>query len=89
MEHSDRGRLVTELVSVWIANDGEHIESARYCIREGGMAHPQDSMLANHLTRVLRRAPLWSAAWQTAQELAPNDYSRVDWASIARDLIGE
>lgn len=81
MEHSDRGRHVTHLVQVWIENDGEHIVDAQAYARQGA------DVLADHLTEILRQARRSSAPWQTAQELAPNDYDRVDWQGIANDLL--
>jgi hypothetical protein len=99
-EHSDRGRYVTEQVELWLANDYEYYQHALVCIKEGramqalkggpiglvnGGVH---SVLATSITMVLRRAHAhpYSAAWYVAQELAPNDYQRIDWASIVAEL---
>jgi hypothetical protein len=38
---------------------------------------------------VLKGAAPFTAAWHAAQELAPNDYVRIDWKSIAADLLAE
>jgi hypothetical protein len=79
MEHSERGRYVTEQVSLWIQNDGDHYYEAR------DRAHNPERLRA-YLGSVIRRAAEDSAPWYVAQELAPNDWDRVDWAQIAEDL---
>lgn len=78
MEHSERGRYVTEQVAVWIENDGEHIADARRLLEWRGVPG-----LEKFLRNVMNAAPNHSAPWQVAQELAPNDYGRVDWATVA------
>lgn len=83
MEYSDRGRYVTHLVTVWIENDGDHVDMARQMAKVG----PES--LASRLTEILRRSPRGSAPFQTAQDLAPNDYARIDWKQIAEDLLSE
>ena len=80
---TDRERAVTELVSLWITNDRQHYGKARQCAQEG------NSALQTYIRRTLFTALSFSAARQVANELSSNDYSRIDWASVARDLIGE
>lgn len=80
MEHSERGEYVTSQVSVWICNDGEHVELARRASNRGS-AH-----LKTFLIGVISKGRHSSSPWHVAQELAPNDYERVDWDSVARDL---
>ena len=99
-EHSARAQYVTEQVELWLANDFEYYNHAQVCIKEGramqalkggpiglvdGAIH---SVLATSITMVLRQAHThpYSAAWHVAQELAPNDYQRIDWASIVASL---
>lgn len=82
VEHTDRSKEVTHLVSVWVVNDGDHFYNARHMIREGG-----SGALACYLLGVLKSAPEFSAPWQTAQDLAPNDYAhRIDWDAVAAEL---
>lgn len=90
MEHSDRGRYVTEQVSLWIQNDGEFVDDIRRRVdvaREIARRDPELLDLAAYLSEIIRHAMPYTAPWQVAQELAPNDYDRIDWQSIARDLL--
>ena len=82
MEHSERGRYVTEQVSLWIQNDGVFFEPAK------GMAS-EPRVLGIYLTIAIKTARRGTAPWHVAQELAANDYGRIDWAQVARDLTGE
>jgi hypothetical protein len=82
MEHSDRGRYVTDQVSVWICNDSEHIQQARDVLQLDGSIQA----VALFLTGLIKSARPYSSPWHVAQELAPNDYGRVDWRSVADDL---
>jgi hypothetical protein len=81
MEHSDRGRYVTEQVALWIENDSNYIDGARRA------AHTGTEHLRQYLTLIISGAPAYSAPWQVAQEMAPNDWDRVDWESIKKDLL--
>lgn len=99
-EHSDRAAYVTEQVSLWLSNDYEYYQHAQVCLKEGraivdgGLGSNPHSALATSITMVLRRMArpyvpaheTFSAAWHVARELAPNDYARIDWSSIAADL---
>jgi len=80
-EHSERGAYVTHQVSVWICNDGDLIEAARAAVRVGD--------LARWVKQTIRSAPRYSSPWHVGQELAANDYDRVDWQSVADDLRPE
>jgi hypothetical protein len=82
VEHSDRGRYVTDQVKLWIVNDGEFIGSAR-------TASADPAWLEKLLAYLLHTAAEGSAPWHVAQELAPNDYTRINWAEIAEELRGE
>jgi hypothetical protein len=82
---TDRERAVTEMVSLWITNDGDRYETARAFASVYGGGHE----FILHMKRLVRQAPLYSAPWYVAQDMSPNDYNRVDWASVARDLIGD
>lgn len=84
MEHSERGAYVTEQVELWICNDSGHYERARDIAR----MQPVDA-LARYLTHQLKFGIAYSAPWQCGQELAANDYQRIDWNAIAKSLIGE
>lgn len=81
MEHSDRGRYVTDQVQVWILNDGACIGAARMVAEDGAVA------VERHLWTLVTRAAPHSGAWHTGQELAPNDRGRVDWEGITRALL--
>ena len=84
MEHSDRGKYVTELVSTWICNDGAFYNKARNCASRGVRS------LECYILYLLRDFdPPLPTPLQVAQELAPNDYNRIDWQSIADDLLQE
>ena len=84
-EHSDRGRYVTDQVKLWITNDGDHYERVlSFITTERSMAGMSD-----YLVRVIRSAPPHSAPWHVAQELAPNDYARINWYDVAEELKGE
>lgn len=91
-EHSERARYVTEQVKLWVANDGDHYETARKLAGHDAAARAATyPLLAEHLYGVLRATshPRGSAAWQLQQELAPNDYARIHWADVADQLLGE
>lgn len=79
MEHSDRGKYVTDQVVLWIENDSKFISDAR-------KAAGHVDMLREYLTSVIRYAPDHSAPWHVRQELAENDYNRVDWEDVARRI---
>lgn len=79
MELSERGRYVTDFVAMWIENDGEYFERARELLID-------PDRFERFLSTRLRQAQKGTAAWYTAQELAPNDYARIDWAEVARRL---
>lgn len=85
MEHSERGRYVTDRVSVWIVNDGDHFDRAQTLLA----TTPGTEALGTFLSLELRAARKGTAAWHTAQELAPNDYKRIDWEEVAHQLVGE
>jgi hypothetical protein len=74
----------TRLVSLWITNDSEHYHAARRSALDG-----LPISMGGHLTHVLKTAKPHTAAWHTAQELSPNDYLRVNWAEVSRDLRAE
>lgn len=77
--YSEREQYVTEQVAAWITSDGDHIDAARRLAKEGS-AHA----LGNFLMTVVRSARPHTAPWHVAQELAPNDWGRVDWREVMR-----
>lgn len=86
MEHSERGAYVTEQIALWIANDGEHIEEAR----ANALAEPVGLRgMEQYLTRVISLARKGEAAWHVQQELAPNDWARIDWKRVAEEIAPE
>lgn len=78
-EFSERARYVTEQVALWIANDSEYIEGAKE------RAHDPERLRA-YLGSIIRRMPKGRAAWHVAQELAPNDWDRIDWKRVAEEI---
>lgn len=86
VEHSERARYVTEQVALWIANDGDHIEEARANI----LAEPNGLRgFEQYLSRVISLARKGEAAWHVQQELAPNDWARIHWDDVAREISEE
>jgi hypothetical protein len=81
MEHSDRAKYVTDQVALWITNDSDHIADAQRLAKEGS-AHA----LGNFLITVVRSARPHTAPWHVAQELAANDWGRVDWHEVLRQV---
>lgn len=80
-EHSERGRYVTEQVTLWIENDGKNIESAKKAAKES------DAALKECLVWLIKYSPRSSAAWQVRQELATNDFDRIDWAAVRASVL--
>lgn len=81
---SERARYVTEQVKLWVANDSQYYYAAvSVAAREGSQK------LAAYLAHHLRTAVVYSAAWQVAQELSPNDYDRIRWVEVQNELLGE
>lgn len=85
-EHSDRARYVTEQVSLWIQNDGDHHPFVMRLIEQ----MESNNAVADYLKSVLKYSPPYgSAPWQVAQELAANDYDRINWDDVVRNLMGD
>lgn len=81
MEHSDRAQYVTDQVAMWITNDGDHVANAQRLAKEGS-AHA----LGSFLITVVRAARPHTAPWHVAQELSANDWGRVHWDEVLRQL---
>lgn len=79
--YSERERYVTDQVANWITSDGDHIADAQKLAKEGS-AHA----LGNFLMTVVRSARPHTAPWHVAQELAPNDWGRVHWDEVLRQV---
>lgn len=84
MEHSERGREVTEQVALWITNDGDHYFQAQAYADAGDL-----SELERYVTDTIRGAHQPAPAWYVGRDLAPNDFDRIDWESVAHDLTEE
>lgn len=89
-EHSERGRYISEIIALWIANDGDidpdHGERIAFvAAREAARSH-QD--LAQYATTLIRTARTGSAAAHVRAELAANDFDRIDWAAVSAELEG-
>lgn len=84
MEHSEKGREVTDWVSVWLVNDSDTYFGALDAARCGDL-----ETLESFVVETLKGAPEHSGAWYTAQELSANDYERIDWQDIADTLTAE
>lgn len=92
-EHSERARYVTTQVALWVANDYETYKAALYALNECKDFSDPLYLLRTHITMELRRltnnyAP-GVAGWHVAQELAPNDYARINWVAVADEISGE
>lgn len=83
-EHSERGAYVTDQMSLWIQNDGQTIVGARLALKALSTRG-----LEIFLTRVIKDAQPGDAAWHVSQNLAPNDFARIDWARVAREITEE
>lgn len=81
-EHSDRGRYVTDQVKLWLENDGQVIDSARKVAAVDGLAG-----FVEYVSTIVRRQA--GAAWHVRQELAENDYGRINWAEIYGEITEE
>lgn len=84
MEHSERGREVTEQVALWIENDGQRIDKARDLYGDGRDFELR--AMVTYLRMQLQTALRSSAPWQVAQDLSPRDYDRIDWAIVAERI---
>lgn len=80
---TDRSDYVTEQVSLWLQTDGDYIKDAR---RAADAGIPN---LAAWARIVILTSVKSSAPWQVKQELAPNDWARIDWAQIVEDIKPE
>lgn len=80
-----RAQDVTEMVELWIANDGDHygralILAAHY--REEG-SHG----LVEYLTEAIQTAvDETKTPYYIRRDLAPSDYDLIDWDAIAESL---
>lgn len=76
----NRSEFVTVHVSGWICNDRELIGFAKQVALGGPKS------LRGYIEAVLYLAPKHSTPWVCAQELAPNDFSRIDYQTIIDDM---
>lgn len=80
-KYTPRGWYVTSLVSEWARSS----PTTAPMHREWARSKPVD-VFADALTLILRNSHKDTPAWRVAQELAPNDYLRIDWRRVAREL---
>jgi len=82
---------VTDMVATWIISESDFLDhnGAHKRVAE----HASDYAAGNNLdglrsftTSVLRQSRGSSAAREVADELAPNDYDRIDWSGVAAAL---
>lgn len=82
---------VTDMVATWIISESDFLDhnGTHKRIAE----HANDYADGNNLdglrsftTNVLRQSRGNSAAREVADELAPNDYDRIDWSEVAAAL---
>lgn len=90
-EDSSRGDYVTEMVTLWLANEGDVInyygDHGRIAEIAAKHAWAGDlEWLAKFATYLIRWTRTSQAAWDVQQELAPNDYDRIRWADVAAEL---
>jgi hypothetical protein len=82
------------MVATWIISEGEFIdvdgerlrisEHAAYLAKEQRL-----NTLKQFVSRIIQSARpngIMSAAWEVGQELAPNDYDRIEWPEVAKQL---
>lgn len=87
-EHSERSREVSVQVALWVSNDGDIDPAHNDRIAFVAARKAADSLtdLADYVTTLIRQAAPSSAAAQVRDELAPNDYDRIDRALVAAEL---
>jgi hypothetical protein len=78
---TEREAYVTEQVAVWIENDGKHYYDAVTLANK-----EMHDALKRYLTKTIRYSRKPQAAWHVGQELAPNDWDRIDWVAVADRL---
>lgn len=82
----------TEMVATWIISESEmqvhNGTNARIAEHAAAYAQKRDIVgLRDYLTEILRRAGSHNAAVREVRdELAPNDYGRIDWLEVAGAL---
>lgn len=81
-EFSERGRYVTDQVKLWLENDGQVIDSARKVAAVDGLAG-----FVEYVSSMVRHQS--GAVRHVRQELAENDYSRINWAEIYSEITEE
>lgn len=91
-EHSPRGKEVTMQVGLWLANEGDFDpkhDGKRVAEVAAEFARAEDyTALADYATGLIKRAVSSQAAWHVKQELASNDFDRINWEDVAQELIG-
>lgn len=90
-EYSERARYVTEQVQAYIANEGDPDPDTGERIAERAMALARANgleALEQYVTRIIKTYP-GRGARLTLNELAPNDWSRIRWDDVARELAVE
>lgn len=80
-----RAQDVTEMVELWIINDGDHYEQAStlaaHWLEEGA------EEFERYITRVIQTATDPNQApYYIRRDLAPSDYDLIDWRTIAETL---
>lgn len=84
-EHSERGRYVTDQVKLWLENDGPVLARARKVAAQDGF-----NSFVEFVTTWIRTATHASTpAWHVREELASNDYDRVNWLEIYEETSEE
>lgn len=84
-EHSERGRYVTDQVKLWLENDGPVLARARKVSAQDGF----DGFVEFVTTWIRTAHETSTPAWHVREELAGNDYDRVNWIEIYKEIAEE
>lgn len=83
-EHSERSRYITDMVALYISNEGTYDGPERIAERAATLAADDDhTALATYVTHIIRTHP---EAREVRAEMAGNDYDRIHWADVAAEL---
>ncbi|GAB4589986.1 hypothetical protein [Nocardia sp. IFM 10818] len=82
MTHTDRERYVTILVTEWILSE----ENPLYCDAAYFAENKDDDLLRKFLSLAIRNSKPGSKARAVRNELAHNDFDRIEWSYVARVL---
>lgn len=87
---TDRARTeyVSEIIALFIANEGEFDGDQRIAERAARLAGDGDIPGLRRYVRLIITSGRTLGARQVRDELAANDWDRVDWSRVADELDG-